>query len=126
MNSITLKPELDELHTLNEFILNELETDNIKVNLIIEEIFVNIVQYSKTEYIKVNAEFEKPTLTIEFIDNGIKFNPLLKEDPKTPETIEDAEIGGLGIFLTKKMADALKYEYVNGENHLKIIKKVEK
>ena len=125
MNSISLKPELKELYTLNEFILNELPEENIQVNLILEEIFVNIVEYSKADYIKVNAEFETPILTIEFIDNGIEFNPLLKKAPETPETIEDAKIGGLGIFLTKEMADNLEYYYQNGENHLKIIKNVE-
>jgi anti-sigma regulatory factor (Ser/Thr protein kinase) len=124
MNSITLKPELTELYAMNEFILNELGEENIQVNLIAEEIFVNIVKYSKTEFITVNAEYNEQTLTLEFVDNGIEFNPLLKEDPETPETIDDAQIGGLGIFLTKQMADELYYHNVNGENHLKIIKKV--
>ena len=45
MNSITLKPELNELYTLNEFILNELPHENLKVDLIVEEIFTNIVNY---------------------------------------------------------------------------------
>lgn len=124
MRSITLKPELRELYTLNEFILNELCEENLQVNLIVEEIFVNIIKYSKTDYVTVNVEYCNPTLTLEFIDNGIEFNPLLKEDHKPPETIEDAQIGGLGIFLTKKMADDLYYHNTNGENHLRIIKKV--
>ena len=125
MNSIRLKPELGELYSLNEFILNELPEENLQVNLIVEEIFVNIVSYSKTDFITVNVEYEKPTLILEFVDTGIQFNPLLKEDPETPTTIDDAQIGGLGIFLTKEMADELYYHYTNGENHLKIIKKVE-
>ena len=124
MNSITLKPELNELYTLNEFILNELPEENLQVNLIIEEIFVNIVNYSKTEFVKVNAECEDSTLTIEFIDNGIEFNPLLKEKPEPPYDIDDAKIGGLGIFLTKELSDDIYYNHVNGENHLKIIKKL--
>ena len=125
MNSIRLKPELGELYSLNEFILNELPEENLQVNLIVEEIFVNIVNYSKTDFITVNVEYEKPTLILEFIDEGIQFNPLLKEDPEIPTTIDDAQIGGLGILLTKEMADELYYHYTNGENHLKIIKKVE-
>ena len=125
MNSIRLKPELGELYSLNEFILNELPEENLQVNLIVEEIFVNIVNYSKTDFITVNVEYEKPTLILEFIDEGIQFNPLLKENPEVPTTIDDAQIGGLGILLTKEMADELYYHYTNGENHLKIIKKVE-
>ena len=125
MNSISLKPELKELYTLNEFISNELGKENIQVNLIVEEIFVNIVNYSQTDFIRVNVEFKNPELTIEFIDNGVEFNPLLKKTPDLPENIEDAKIGGLGIFLTKEIADKLNYQYQNGENHLKIIKNVE-
>ena len=125
MNSITLKPELNELYALNEFILNDLPEENLQVNLIVEEVFSNIINYSKTDFITVNVEFNACLLTLEFIDDGIEFNPLLKEDPKLPENIDEAQIGGLGIFLTKQMADDISYEYLNGENHLKIIKKVE-
>lgn len=124
MNSITLKPKLTELYTLNEFISNETQDENVQVNLIAEEIFVNIVNYSKTEFITVNVEYKDSILTMEFIDNGIEFNPLLKEDHKTPDNIDEAKIGGLGIFLTKQIADELEYHYENGENHLKIVKKV--
>ena len=125
MNSITLKPELNELYALNEFILNELPEENLQVNLIVEEVFSNIINYSKTDFITVNVEFSAPILTLEFIDDGIEFNPLLKEDPKLPNNIDEAQIGGLGIFLTKQMADDISYDYLNGENHLKITKKVE-
>ena len=57
MNSITLKPEFNELYTLNEFILNELPEENLQVNLIVEEILSNIINYSKTDFITVNVEF---------------------------------------------------------------------
>lgn len=124
MKSTTLKPELNELYTLNEFILDTLHEENLQINLIAEEIFVNIVKYSKTEFITVNIKYENSTVTLEFIDNGIEFNPLLKKDFKTPKTIDEAQIGGIGILLTKEIADDLHYRYINGENHLKIIKKV--
>ena len=124
MNSIELKPELKELYSLNEFILNELPEENLQVNLIVEELFVNIVKYSKTEFIRVNAEYDNGKLSLEFIDNGIEFNPLLKEDPNPPNNIGEAQIGGLGIFLSKEFADEMDYCRKNGENHFKIIKNV--
>lgn len=52
MSSITLKPEINKLYTLTQFISNELP----QVNFITEETFVNIVNYSKSEFITVNAE----------------------------------------------------------------------
>ena len=125
MNSVTLKPEIKELYKLNEFISNILPEKNLNVDLIVEEIFVNIVNYSKTEFITVSAENVDSKLIIEFIDNGIEFNPLLIESPKPVTDIEDAQIGGLGIFLTKEMTVEIDYNYMNGENHLKIVKQVQ-
>lgn len=125
MNSITLKPEITELYTLNEFVSNELPEENTYVNLIVEEVFVNIVDYSKADFIIVEIEYENGTIMLNFIDNGIEFNPLLKENPELPDTVDEAQIGGLGILLTKELSDELDYHYINGENHLKIIKKVE-
>lgn len=124
MTSITLKPELSQLNTLNQFISNELGKENLQVNLIVEEIFVNIINYSKTDIITVNVEFDDNTVTLEFIDNGIEFNPLLTEDPETSDNIDEVKIGGLGIFLTKQISDDMSYEYKNSENHLKIVKNV--
>ena len=125
MKSINLNKDLNEIYTLTEFIEKIIQKKDFQIDLMLEEVLVNIVNYSKCEYITVNAEFENSILTVEFIDNGTVFNPLLKEDPKFPECIEDAEIGGLGIYLTKKLADELEYNHINDENHLKIIKKVE-
>ena len=125
MSSISLQPEINELDTLNEFILNELPKENLQVTLIVEEIFVNIVNYSNAESVVVNVKYEKPTLIIEFIDNGVEFNPLLKEFRGPPYAVDENQLGGAGIYLTKEMADELEYHYENSENHLKIIKKVE-
>ena len=114
--------DINELYRLNEFINGLIQKENLQVDLLLEEVFANIVQYSNSKYIDVYADFENQTLTVEFVDNGIPFNPLLKEDPELPDNIDDAQIGGLGIFLTKEMADELDYQYINGENHLKIMK----
>ncbi len=77
MSSITLKPNINELYTLNKFILNELPEKNLQVNLIDEEIFVNIAKYSKTE---LRLIYINSALTMEFVDNGIEFNPPLEEN----------------------------------------------
>lgn len=79
MNSITLKPEITELYTLNEFVSNELPEENTYVNLIVEEVFVNIVDYSEADFIIVEIEYENATLMLNFIDNGIEFNPFKRK-----------------------------------------------
>lgn len=125
MNSIMLQPQIEEMYKLQEFIHGIISKKDFEIDLITEEIFVNIVNYSDADFIKVDAHYENSTLTIDIMDNGIEFNPLLKEDPKMPDMIEEAKIGGLGIHLTKELSDELDYKRINDENHLKIIKKVE-
>lgn len=125
MTSIELSCELNELYRLNEFLDHILSKEDFQVKLIAEEVFANIVNYSDTDLIIVNANYENSILTFEFIDDGFEFNPLLKKDPKMPESIEEAEIGGLGIHLTKELSDSIEYERKNNKNHLLITKKVE-
>ncbi|MBQ8017002.1 ATP-binding protein [Methanobrevibacter sp.] len=125
MSFLKITPNIDNLYQLNEFIHSIILKEDFQVDLIVEEVFVNIVNYSHSDFIQVNVDYTDKTLKMEFIDNGIEFNPLLKEDVNLPNNIDDAEVGGLGIHITKELSDEISYEYVNGENHLKIIKIVE-
>lgn len=125
MKSIDLKLDKKEIYRLNDFIEKIISKKDLKIELVLEEVFVNILNYSKCEYVKVNAEYENEILSIEFIDNGTEFNPLLNEKHDFPDTIAETEIGGLGIHLTKTMVDDLFYKYEMGENHLRIIKKID-
>ena len=124
MKSIELYPELEGLRKLDEFLQKELNIDNQDVRLVAEELFVNITNYSKCSYIVAFVKLEDDILTMEFIDDGIEFNPTSTDSPELPDNIEDAEIGGLGIHLVKNLVDEMHYEYKDNENHLTIIKNV--
>ena len=63
-------------------------------------------------------------MTFRMSDKGIPFDPLKKTDPDLSLTAEEREIGGLGIFITKKTMDSVEYAYENGENILTMIKKI--
>ena len=52
------------------------------------------------------------------------YNPLAQEDPDVTLSAEEREIGGLGIFMTKKMMDDVWYEYKDGSNILHIKKNI--
>lgn len=121
METLKLEVDLKELYKLTEFIAQY--SKDLQTKLAIEEIFINIVNYSNADYAIVNVECDE-NLEMEFVDNGIQFNPLLKKDTETPESLEEVKIGGLGIMLVKNYADDLTYKYENGENHFKIIKNV--
>ena len=93
-----------------------------------EEIFVNIASYAYTSgkgsaIIQLKIEKDPNLITLIFIDNGVQFNPLNHEDPDVNLSAEERGIGGLGIYMTKKSMDNMKYKYMDGENHLLIEKK---
>ena len=93
----------------------------MQINVAVEEIFVNIAHYAysgKTgeAVIEVEIDDEPKTVTITFIDRGVKFDPLAKPDPDVTLSVKDRQIGGLGIFMTKKFMDELSYEYRDGQN----------
>lgn len=100
-----------------------------KLRLSIEEAVENVVKYAYEGgigWLEVGTTLDKDTLilTIELRDAGVPFNPLTREDPDITLSAEEREIGGLGIFLCKKMMDSLNYRYEDGNNILTMTKKI--
>ena len=101
----------------------------MEIDVSTEEIFVNVANYAYAPgkgNVIVNAELnaDKTILTIVFSDRGIPFNPIEKNDPDITLSAEERDIGGLGIFMTKKMMDEISYEYRDGQNILTLRKKL--
>ena len=92
-----------------------------QIEVAIEEILVNILSYaglSGDDGAVVRCEvLEDPLrVVVQFVDDGVPFDPLAKEDPDiSPEGIMGRE-GGLGIFLVKQMMDDVSYAREDGKN----------
>ena len=95
-----------------------------KIRLCVEEVEENILSYSGSTWIEVSSELEDGVLTLGFRDGGVEFDPLAKEDPDIHASVEDRQIGGLGIFLCKQMMDKLEYRFENGCNIFTMSKKI--
>jgi anti-sigma regulatory factor (Ser/Thr protein kinase) len=126
---LRVKANDESLQTVNDFIHSLLPSacDEMilnQIDLAVEEIFVNIAHYSGADEAIINCSFENDKLEITFSDSGVPFNPLAKPDPDITLNAEEREIGGLGIYLTKKFMDTVSYEYKDGMNCLRIIKTI--
>lgn len=123
------------LETLFDFVENNMEKMNApmkylsQLKIVVEEIFVNISHYAyRARGIQGQAWIDfiyykdRNMLVLKFIDEGLPFDPLAKEDPDITLAAEDRQIGGLGIFMAKNIMDDIKYEHVNGENILTLRK----
>ena len=95
----------------------------------IEEVFVNVAHYAYgggdgQVTLGIGFDAVNSTITFRMADTGIPFDPLKKPDPDITLSAEEREIGGLGIFITKKTMDSISYSYENGENILTMTKKM--
>ena len=98
-----------------------------KLDICVEEAFANIIRYAYSENSGMfEVEFKKidENIIMEFRDEGIEFNPLEKPDPVLNLPPEKRALGGLGIFLMKKMTDKVVYKRENNKNILTLFFKI--
>lgn len=103
------------------------ESERMKVEVCVEEMYTNIASYAYENEDGKAAVTCKLTdnpkeIVVCFSDTGKAYNPLLKADPDINASVEDRPIGGLGIYMTKKMMDNVSYEYIDNKNVLTISK----
>ena len=95
-----------------------------ELNVVVEELVVNVVNYSHSDYLDVEIIRDEKSITLRFRDGGDPFNPLEKEEPDFTIPLEDRKIGGLGIFMVVKYMDSVTYDYTGDENILTVRKNV--
>lgn len=100
----------------------------MSLNLAIEEAVVNVMDYAYPEGEKGDVDIEVQAddewLTFIISDKGVAFDPTTKEDADTTLSAEERPIGGLGIFLVRKLMDTIQYERTDGKNVLTLRKKL--
>ena len=133
MKELTIAATVENIDTVTDFVNEQLEAYDcpmkaqLQIAVAIDELFSNIAHYAYNPDVgqaTVRVEvLENPlSVIITFIDNGIPYDPLKKEDPDITLSAEERDIGGLGIYMVKKTMDAVSYEYKDGCNILTIKK----
>ena len=119
---------LDILDTIlkNEDVAAAVDEIWRRLGVVVEEIVLNIVDYSKSDYLDVEITRDEESITLCFHDGGELFNPLEREEPDFTVPLEDRKIGGLGIFMVIKYMDTVTYERTGEENILTVRKNVKK
>jgi len=100
----------------------------MNINLALEEAVSNVIFYAfddeKEHDIKIVISLENKILSIEIIDDGKPFDPTARKEPDVSLPAEDRPIGGLGIFLIRKMMDNVTYTRHNNLNTLTLLKNI--
>lgn len=98
-----------------------------QIDIAIDEIFSNIAHYAYkngegSAEVRIEKNYDPKSVTLIFTDSGTPYNPLKKSDPDLTLTADEREIGGLGIYIVKKIMDEVKYERKDGKNILSVTK----
>jgi serine/threonine-protein kinase RsbW len=96
-----------------------------EVALAVEEAVVNVCLHAyeqETGEIAVTCAYDHATerLKIEIVDTGKDFDILAAGDPNLSEDLDARKIGGLGVFLIRKLTDDLRHYRSADENRLQL------
>ena len=112
MEALRIKALTDNLDRVLQYVDTALELmgcsmkNQIQIDMAVEELFVNIAHYAYKgtagdAVILAGPDPKTGILRITFRDWGVPFDPLAKTDPDISLSVEEREIGGLGIFMAK-------------------------
>ncbi|MDD5254944.1 MAG: ATP-binding protein [Candidatus Omnitrophica bacterium] len=131
MSRITVAAKIDSLPLLLAFVKKEAagagfdEKTSNQVQLAFEEAVVNVINYAYPAAegsIDVEASEGAEGLTIVISDTGIPFDPLSMPEPNINAPLEERRIGGLGVYMFRRIMDKVAYKREGGRNILTLIK----
>ena len=123
--------QVSQLEGWLETVSRELECPESLIpslNLALEEAVTNVILYAYPKGIygpvELDALREGNSLKFVLSDSGKPFDPTARPDADINASLEDRQIGGLGIHLLRSIMDAVSYEYRDGRNILTMTKNI--
>ena len=130
--TLTLTNDIQELERLEPFLDNFFKQNKVdpsllpSINLALEEALANVIMYAYPEgaqgEVTLIAEVSDDDICMKISDMGIPFNPLLQKETNLDVSLEERQIGGLGIHLIRQIMDSVSYERRGNMNILKLTK----
>jgi len=97
------------------------ESLRMKVDLSVEELFVNMVSYN-TETVKdilIEMHRMENGIEVSLTDYDVeRFDPTAAGEVDVDAPLAERSPGGLGLYLVLKMADSIHYEYHNRKSKI--------
>jgi anti-sigma regulatory factor (Ser/Thr protein kinase) len=93
-------------------------------HLVIDEVISNVERHGAATGVAPRfwCEFVRRADAVDMIvvDDGPAFDPLQQPEPRMEASIEDRPVGGLGIFLVRRLMSDVRYERRDGTNRLRL------
>jgi serine/threonine-protein kinase RsbW len=130
MRTITLPAQVEHLPQWTQFIVDCAQEHGLpskrirEIELACEEALVNICHYAYPEgagEVEVTCLAEaQQRFVIELVDRGLPFNPLSLGQPALTDDLADRQVGGLGVFLIRRLMDDVSYRRQDERNILRL------
>jgi serine phosphatase RsbU (regulator of sigma subunit)/anti-sigma regulatory factor (Ser/Thr protein kinase) len=92
-----------------------------KALIALDEIYSNIIKYASAKKATVSAfKTENHQLLLKFVYDGVRFDFHEAENPDVTLPLKERKQGGLGLYIVRKTASDVTYEYEDGMNILKV------
>ena len=132
--TLALKNNIEEINRLHTFIEEVGEAFSLpmkvvmNLNLVLEEAVTNVIMYAypqeQNECIYLTAKKQDDKLVFVLTDSGKAFDPTQTPDADITLSADERKIGGLGIFLIRKIMNEVKYERIDDKNVLTLEKEI--
>jgi serine/threonine-protein kinase RsbW len=130
---IVVKSTTDNLAQIREFVRSTAQeigfSDDItgKIILAVDEACTNIIKhaykYSPNGEINITIYSDNKKFSISITDSGNHFDPNKIPEPNLTEYFMQKRVGGLGMYLIKKLMDEVQYSTLSGnKNQVTLIK----
>lgn len=133
---LTIKNELSNIDLVNDRFKSFAHEKEIPKNvvgavcMVFDDLLTNIISYAYQDDgqhdIGIQVSLKENSLVIIIIDDGSPFDPFQVDSPETQLSIEEREVGGLGIHLVKEMMDNTSYQRKANQNIVTLTKYFEK
>lgn len=130
---LLVKSTTDNLAVIRDFVKSAAnqsgfsEDTSGKIILAVDEACTNIIKhaykYSPEGNIFIKIKFNDPKFSISITDEGSHFDPKIVPEPDLQEYYKQKRVGGLGMFLIKKLMDEVNYSTLSGNKNQVILVK---
>ena len=94
-----------------------------KLNVVLDELFSNVVNYSKSEECLFGVSVVKHHISLKLSYKGLLFDVTKSDEPDISLNAQKRNIGGLGLMIVKKSVDSLTYNVENKDTNVVTIYK---
>jgi serine/threonine-protein kinase RsbW len=120
MPNVTFPARFEFLDEIREFVAQVAreggftEKEIYSLQLAADEAASNIIEHAyagvSNADLDVTCDVHGDTLTITMRDSGKYFDPSKVKQPNLKADLSDRQIGGLGVYLMRKLMDEVRYE----------------